>query len=45
VLPDQLVTRQYRLRLFRVVQRFNSGDKKLGVPFVGLSGESGVLIC
>jgi len=28
-----------------VVQRFNSGDRKLGVPFVGLSGESEILVC
>jgi len=28
-----------------VVQRFNSGDRKLGVPFLGLSGASKVLVC
>ena len=28
-----------------VAQRFKSGDRKLGVPFVGLSAASRVLIC
>jgi len=28
-----------------VVQRFNSGDGKLGAPFVGPSAASWVLIC
>jgi hypothetical protein len=28
-----------------VVQRFNSGDRKLGVPFVGLFAVNTVLIC
>jgi hypothetical protein len=27
------------------VQRFNSGDRKLGVPFLGLSGARWVSIC
>jgi hypothetical protein len=28
-----------------VAQRFNNDDRKLSVPFVGLSGERGIFIC